>query len=259
MQVVDPGRGYNRAVLSEPDLHGHTALVTGAGRRLGRAFAEALAAHGASVAVHFGLSAAEAEGVVEAIRWGGGQAVALGADLAQRDEARALVERAAAALGDIDLLVNNASIFEPIGVAETTPEAWDRHLAINLTAPFLISQAFARHRAGRPGAIVNLLDWRALRPGADHFPYTVAKAALASMTRGLAVALAPSIRVNGLALGAILPPPGATEHDPALISAVPLARWGRVDEVVHALLFLLGGPDFITGAILHLDGGRHLV
>ncbi len=242
----------------ESDLHNHTVLVTGAGRRLGRAFAEALAARGAAVAVHYGGSAAEAEAVADGIRRAGGRAVALQADLAQAQQAAGLIERAVGALGDIDLLVNNASIFEPLGVAETTPEEWERHLAINLTAPFLLSQAFARHRAGRPGAIVNLLDWRALRPGADHFPYTVAKSALASMTRGLAVALAPTIRVNGLALGAILPPPGAAGQDPTLISAVPLGRWGRVDEVVHALLFLLGGPDFLTGAIVHLDGGRHL-
>ncbi len=245
-------------MASESDLSGHTALVTGAGRRLGRAFAEALASRDAAVAVHYGASASEAETLVEGIRQAGGRAVALQADLAQPAQAASLVERAVEALGEIDLLVNSASIFEPIGALETDLADWQRHLAINLTAPFLLSQAFARHRSGRPGAIVNLLDWRALRPGADHFPYTTAKAALASMTRSLAVALAPAIRVNGLALGAILPPPGASEPDPALIAEVPLARWGRVEEVVHALLFLLTGPDFITGAILHLDGGRHL-
>lgn len=241
------------------DLTGHTALITGAGRRLGRAFAESLAAHGAAVAVHYGTSAAEAEAVAEGIRQAGGRAVALHADLAQADQAAGLVQRTVEALGDIDLLVNNASIFEPLTVFETSSHEWHRHLAINLTAPFLLSQAFARHRAGRPGVVVNLLDWRALRPGADHFPYTIAKAALASMTRALAVALAPAIRVNGLALGAILPPLGAAEPDPSLPSAVPLARWGQVDDVVRALLFLLAGSDFITGAIVHVDGGRHLI
>lgn len=240
------------------ELHGHAALVTGGARRLGRAFSEALAGRGAAVAVHYRQSAPDAETLVEGIRQAGGRAVALQADLAQPAQAAALVERAVDALGEIDLLVNSAAIFEPIGALETDLLDWERHLAVNLTAPFLLSQAFARHRARRPGAIVNLLDWRALRPGADHFPYTIAKAALASMTRSLAVALAPAIRVNGLALGAILPPPGADEADPALVADVPLARWGRVDEAVHALLFLLAGPDFLTGAIVHLDGGRHL-
>ncbi len=129
---------------------------------------------------------------------------------------------------------------------------------MNLTAPFLLSQAFARHRGGRPGAIVNLLDWRALRPGADHFAYTISKAGLAALTQSLAQALAPSIRVNGLALGAILPPPGAANDDIPPSARSPLGRWGTLQETCDALLFLLAGPDFITGEILHLDGGRHL-
>ena len=135
-------------------------------------------------------------------------------------------------------------------------EAWDRHFAVDLRAPFLLSQAFARERAGAPGAIVNLLDWRALRPAADHFPYTIAKAGLAAMTRSLALALAPTIRVNGLALGAILPP---ADGGTAGLDSVPSGRWARLEEVGQALLFLLGGSDYVTGNILHLDGGRHLV
>jgi NAD(P)-dependent dehydrogenase (short-subunit alcohol dehydrogenase family) len=106
--------------------------------------------------------------------------------------------------------------------------------------------------------VLNVLDWRALRPGADHFAYTVSKAALASMTRSLALSLAPSIRVNGLALGAILPPENAPE-DPDLLRRIPLGRWGTPAEVVHAVTFLLAGSDFMTGAIVHVDGGRHLV
>ena len=235
----------------------HVALVTGGGHRVGRALVEALADAGADVVVHYGASSNEAEEVAQAVRGRGHRAATLGADLVEADQAARLLGRADDVLGPVDWLVNSAAVFEPLQLDDTTVEAWDRHLAVNLRAPFLLSQAFARSRAGRPGAIVNILDWRALRPGADHFPYTIAKAGLAAMTRSLGVALAPSIRVNGLALGAILPPSdggGATALD-----TVPAGRWGRLEEVGGALRFLLEGPDFITGTILHIDGGRHLV
>jgi pteridine reductase len=241
------------------DLHGHCALVTGAGRRLGRAFAEALASHGADVVVHYGRSTAGAQETLQAVKAHGVQGIALQADLSNSDQTAALIDQAASATYEIDLLINSASIFEPLNLQETSLEAWQRHMAINLTAPFLLSQAFARHRDGRPGAIVNLLDWRALRPGPDHFAYTITKAGLSAMTKSLAQALAPNIRVNGLALGAILPPPGQDDYDQAAIENVPAGRWGTVEETVSALLFLLAGPDFITGEILLLDGGRHLI
>ena len=239
------------------NLAGHAALVTGAGRRLGRSFAEAIAASGADLAVHYSGSRAGADEVVAAARTAGRRAFALRADLSTVDEASSLVPLAAEALGEVDWLVNSAAIFEPWTIDDTTPEAWDRHQAVNLRAPFLLSQAFARHRAGRAGVIVNVLDWRALHPGPDHLPYTIAKAGLAALTEALAVALAPAIRVNGLALGAILPPSdgGGTQA----VRDVPLGRWARVEEAVDALLFLLAGPDFTTGTILHVDGGRHLV
>jgi NAD(P)-dependent dehydrogenase (short-subunit alcohol dehydrogenase family) len=241
------------------NLKGHVALVTGGGRRLGRAFAEALANHGASVAVHFGISAKGAEEVVNHAQALGVEAVALQADLRHADQLADLVARAKVSLGKVDLLINNASIFEPLTLHETTHDAWERHMAINLTAPFLLSQAFARQLGDAPGVIVNLLDWRALRPGADHFPYTISKAGLAALTRSLAVALAPSIRVNGLALGAILPPSHGEDDPDAALRGVPIARWATLEETVQAMLFLLAGPDYVTGEILHLDGGRHLI
>jgi pteridine reductase len=240
------------------DLNGHAALVTGAGRRLGRAFAEGLAAKGAGVAVHYRGSEAEAEEVVRAAQRMGATALALQADLADPSQAVSLIDRATAGLGSLDILVNSASIFEPGAFLETDLGAWERHLNVNLTAPFVLSQAFARQRAGRPGVVVNLLDWRALRPGADRFAYTVSKAALAAMTKALAVSLAPAIRVNGLALGAILPPEGEKPDAERILDRVPAGRWGTVEEAVQALLFLIAGSDFVTGAILHLDGGRHI-
>ncbi len=238
------------------DLSGHNALVTGAGRRLGRAFVEAIAEHGAGVIVHYGHAALEAEQVAAAIRQNGTSAVALQADLEDPGAAVGLLEAAQRELGTIDLLVNSASIFEPVSALDTDLATWQRHLDVNLSSPFALSQEFARRLEGKPGAIVNLLDWRALRPGPDHFPYTISKAALASMTRAQAAAMAPNIRVNGIALGAILPPAGGAEGDP--LAGVPLQRWGTVEESVEGLLFLLGGPTSITGEILQLDGGRHM-
>jgi NAD(P)-dependent dehydrogenase (short-subunit alcohol dehydrogenase family) len=156
-------------------------------------------------------------------------------------------------------LINNASIFEPLDWTETRLEDWNRHLAVNLTAPFLLSQAFARTLPKEEhGRIVNLLDWRALRPGADHLPYTISKAALAALTRSLAIAFAPRISVNGLALGAILPPKGGGSSEDILRN-IPARRWARLEEVDQALLFLLSGPAYITGEVIHIDGGRHLV
>ena len=242
--------------MKPPAAAGHIALVTGGARRVGRALVDALARAGADVVIHHGSSAQEAETAVQEIRALGRRAAAIQADLERPDEAAALMARAHSELGPIDWLVNSAAVFEPLDLAATTVEAWDRHLAVDLRAPFLLCQAFARERAGAPGAIVNILDWRALRPAADHFPYTIAKAGLAAMTRSLALALAPSIRVNGLALGAVLPPAdgGTTGLD-----SVPSGRWARLEEVGQSLLFLLAGPEYITGSILHLDGGRHLV
>ena len=135
----------------------------------------------------------------------------------------------------------------------------NRHLMVNLMAPFLLSQAFAQSLSlGDSGRIVNMLDWRSLRPGPDHFPYTISKSALAALTRSLAVALAPQITVNGLALGAILPPSdGAMTGN--ILDNVPVHRWAILEEVGQALVFLLDGPAYVTGEILHVDGGRHLV
>jgi NAD(P)-dependent dehydrogenase (short-subunit alcohol dehydrogenase family) len=156
-------------------------------------------------------------------------------------------------------LVNSAAIFSGGTVQETILANWDAHLAINLTAPFLLTQSFARLLGPeQPGRVVNLLDWRATQPGADHFAYTVSKAALAAMTRSLAQSLAPNISVNGLALGAILPPEGS-EPDQEIVKRIPAGRWGNPDEVGHALVFLLAGTEYVTGEIIYVDGGRHLL
>ena len=246
-------------------LQGKLVLITGAARRVGRSLALACARAGADVAVHYGQSRAEAETLSGEIESLGRRVVLLQADLNDPRAAAGLVEQAAA-FGPLFALVNNASIFEPLNWQTTSLDDWNRHMAVNLTSPFLLSQAFALALpAEAEGRIVNLLDWRALRPGRDHFPYTISKAGLAALTRSLAIALAPRITVNALALGAILPPEGGSNStdnssfEQRLIQSVPAGRWARLEEVDQALLFLLDGAGYTTGEILHLDGGRHLV
>jgi NAD(P)-dependent dehydrogenase (short-subunit alcohol dehydrogenase family) len=239
-----------------PNLQGKTILITGAARRVGRIFALACAKAGADVIIHHAHSEEEAKQVKDEIESLGRNAHILASDFGTPDSAPRLIAQAND-ISPLYALVNSAAIFEPLSFHETSLDDWQRHMDINLTAPFLLTQAFAKRT--KEGRIVNILDWRALRPGADHFPYTVSKAALAAMTRSLAVALAPNITVNGLALGAILPPADNPSAGEKVIESVPAKRWSEAKEVEDALLFLLTGPAYITGEIIHLDGGRHLV
>jgi NAD(P)-dependent dehydrogenase (short-subunit alcohol dehydrogenase family) len=233
-------------------------LITGAGRRIGRALALSCAQAGADVFIHYGNSLESAIETQQQIKSMGRQAWTIAADLSQPDEISDLIFKVSK-IGSLYALVNNASVFDPLSFQETKQTDWEKHLAINLTAPFLLCQGFAKQlEKDKIGRIVNLLDWRALRPGADHFPYTVSKAGLAAMTKSLAVALAPNITVNGLALGAILPPEDQQVRSD-IIKFVPAARWGSLQEIEEALLFLLTGPTYISGEIINIDGGRHLI
>ncbi len=242
------------------DLRGRVALVTGGAQRLGWAIVLALATRGVSVAVHYNTSQDAARETVEAARRLGVDAIALPADLNEEEAVRGLVPAVRERLRRLDVLVNSASIFERGGFAGTTAPSWDRHFRINLRAPFLLSQAFAAQVPdGQTAKIVNLTDWRGLRPGTDHFAYTITKAALIALTQSMAVALAPQIQVNCLALGAILLPAGADDRvAERLIASTPAKRLGEPDDVTGALLYLLGA-DYVTGETLLIDGGRHLV
>jgi NAD(P)-dependent dehydrogenase (short-subunit alcohol dehydrogenase family) len=218
----------------------------------------AVARAGGDVVVHYGSSQAEAQSLSEEIRTLGRKAYLLQADLNDPEQVGSLIPHSFE-YGSLFALVNNAAIFEPLTWQSSTLEPWNHHLMVNLTTPFLLSQAFARKLPlDGAGRIINLLDWRALRPAADHLPYTISKSALAALTHSLAVALAPRITVNALALGAILPP---SEGDPPsnILKNIPAGRWADLGEVGQALIFLLDGPAYITGEILHIDGGRHLV
>jgi NAD(P)-dependent dehydrogenase (short-subunit alcohol dehydrogenase family) len=241
--------------MNEP-LSGKTILVTGAARRVGKIFALACAHAGADVVIHHGHSGAEAEEVRHQITGLGRRVWLFKADLSDPSQAKDLIPLINAST-PLHGLVNSAAIFGSLSLEDTSLEDWQKHLTINLTAPFLLSQAFAK-QASEDARIVNILDWRALRPGPDHFPYTISKAALVAMTKSLAAALAPGIIVNGLALGAILSPSDGNSN-PNIIKNVPAGRWAELDEIEQALLFLLTCPSYITGEILHLDGGRHLV
>ncbi len=239
-------------------LTGRTVFVTGAARRVGRVIALACAEAGANVILHHHSSTREAAETAEEIRKLGQKAWVIQADLGDPAQAAALIGQALE-FAPIDALVNNAAIFGTGGALDTSLESWQQHLTINLTAPFLLSREFARcYSSSQEGRILNILDWRALRPGKDHFSYTVSKAALAAMTQSLAVTLAPRILVNGLALGAILPPAAGPNPD-KILQSVPAARWADLQEVAESVVFLLSGPAYLTGEILHLDGGRHLV
>lgn len=238
-------------------LEGKAVLITGGARRVGRALVLAAAQAGADIFLHYRGSETEAETLRDELAGSGHRAFLLKADLSDPQQSIDLIERALRQ-AELFALVNNAAVFDDANWERTDLEAWNRSIMVNLTAPFLLSQAFARslHQQA-DGRIINMLDWRALRPGSDHLAYTISKAGLAALTVSLAVALAPRITVNGLALGAVLQPD--TGAPKGILDKIPARRWASLDEVGQALIFLLDGPAYITGEILHIDGGRHLV
>lgn len=237
------------------------ALVTGAARRLGAAIARRLHAEGFDLALNCNASREAAEALAtgfDAAR--PGSALVLQADLAEVEALPALVAGAVDRFGRLDALVNNAAAFLPTAFERTTPAQWDALFAANARAPFFLVQAAAPQLQATRGAIVNIGDLYAERPRADLAAYAVSKAALEGLTRALAVALAPEVRVNAVAPGAILwPDEGA---DPALrariLDATPLGRLGREEEVAGAVAWLLSEAGFCTGQVLRLDGGRSL-
>jgi NAD(P)-dependent dehydrogenase (short-subunit alcohol dehydrogenase family) len=235
------------------------ALVTGAARRIGRALALDLTTQGFDVAVHYGRSHDEAQAVVAAILAQGRRAVALAADLADEAQTARLLGAAATALGPITLLVNNAAIFDYDRPATADADSWQRHMAINLRAPLVLTQALLAGLPEERGAdVVNLIDERVLNLSPHYTSYTVAKGGLWVLTQHLALALAPRVRVNAIAPGPVLPPPTMSEEDfAALCRATPLGRGPGVDEICRALRLILAAPS-MTGQMITLDGGRHL-
>jgi pteridine reductase len=240
------------------DLTGKIALVTGGAVRVGRAISVALAGEGMRLVVHYNSSSGEADALVEEIRRGGGEAVALGADLSSVDGVRRLAEEARAAFGGIDVLVNNASIFPAERLEETDEELFDRTMAVNLRAPFFLIRHLAPTLRERRGAVVNLCDLAGLQTWAAYAAHGISKAGLVHLTKVAARSLAPEVRVNGIAPGAVLPPESMPDYEIEQIARqTPLRRIGSPGDVVRALLYLLHA-DFVTGEVLVVDGGRRL-
>jgi len=235
------------------------ALVTGAGRRLGRAIALDLALAGWDIAVHYRSSGAEAEEVVREIRAFGRNAAAVGADLGAASQTDGLVESAADALGGLDLLVNSASMFRPDRAQDLTAESFDRHFAVNLRAPLQLARDFAAQLGqDREGNIVNIIDQRVWRPTPLYFTYAASKFALWGATRTLAQALAPRIRVNAIGPGPSLAHERQSAEDfAAEAAATPLGRGPGLGEFGAAVRFIVATAS-MTGQMIALDGGQHL-
>ena len=235
------------------------ALVTGGGKRIGRAIALALAGAGFDVAVHCRESLAEAEGVAAEIRAAGRRACVLRADLAVEAEVRRLVPEAVAALGPVGVLVNNASTFERDEWDDATRESWDAHIEPNLRAPFVLIQDFARALPdAAEGVVVNMLDERVWSLTPHFMSYTLSKAGLWALTQTMALALAPRIRVNGIGPGPTVPSPRQSAAQFARqAGSVPLRRASSPEEVAQAVLAMLALPS-LTGQMMALDGGQHL-
>jgi NAD(P)-dependent dehydrogenase (short-subunit alcohol dehydrogenase family) len=242
-----------------PEALPRTALVTGAGKRIGRAVALRLGRAGFAVAVHYKASAEAAEAVAAEIRAAGGRAVALQADLGDEGQTRTLVARAGESLGPLGVLVNNASTFEMDTVQTATRESWDQHLEPNLRAPFVLIQDFAGQLPETAeGCVINLLDERVWNLTPYFVSYTVAKTGLWTLTRTMALALAPRIRVNAIGPGPTLPSVHQSDAQfERQCQAMPLKRGTSPEEIADAVRFLLAAPA-MTGQMLALDGGQHL-
>jgi pteridine reductase len=233
------------------------ALVTGAGKRLGRAVALRLAQDGADVVVHYRSSEAEARAVVVEIERLGRRGVALGADLNRVDEIRGLFAKVKEKLGRLDVLVNSAANFEHTKFAETTEQAWDKSLDTNLKAVFFCCQAAAPLLKEARGAIVNFADIGGILGWPGYIPHSVSKAGVIMLTRSLAKELAPEVRVNAIAPGTITMAGDPAEWEADFVRLAPLKRSGRPEDVAGAVAYLVGA-GFVTGHVLVVDGGRML-
>jgi NAD(P)-dependent dehydrogenase (short-subunit alcohol dehydrogenase family) len=243
-------------------VEGQGALITG-GKRIGGAVAAALARRGLQVALSFNRSKAEAEEVAASIQAAGGRAFVYQADLSRGPDAQALVDRAAADMGRLDVLINMASVYSSVALEDIDERVWDSVLDVDLKASFLCARAAVPHMKARGGGrIINFTDWvaRSGRPRYKGFlPYYVAKHGVIGLTEALALELAGDrILVNAIAPGPVLAPPETTDEEyRAVEAATPLGRWGGEAEIIAAVMFLLDS-GFVTGETIRVDGGRHL-
>lgn len=237
------------------------ALITGAARRIGAAIARRLHADGYELALHYRSSKAEIDALLAELNaTRPNSVVGLPADLSEFDRLPELVAKTVGHFGHLDALVNNASAFFPTALGATTPAQWDELFAANVRAPFFLAQAAAPHLRATCGAIVNLTDIYAQQPREDLTVYAASKGALESLTRGLAIALAPDVRVNAVAPGAIIWPAAhqGPEVRERLLARTLARRQGTPEEVASAVAWLLDGATYTTGEVIRVDGGRAL-
>jgi NAD(P)-dependent dehydrogenase (short-subunit alcohol dehydrogenase family) len=236
-----------------------TVLITGAAKRLGRAMALDLARHGWNIALHYNSSEREARATCEDARTAGVKVALLDAELTREDQVAALVPRAAKELGPLTALVNSASLFENDEAATATRESWDKHMEVNLRAPFVLSQAFAKQLPrGMKGAIVNMIDQRVLKPTPQFLTYSLSKAGLYWLNTTLAQALAPDIRVNAVGPGPTMRNARQSEADFARQREATMLKTGaEPQDICDAVRYLLDAPA-VTGQMIAVDGGQHL-
>lgn len=240
-------------------LAGKWALVTGAGRRVGAAIASTLHGQGAGVAIHYRESAGDAGELAAALnRVRSGSALTIQGDLHDTGKLGNLVETVVRHSGRLDILVNNASSFYPTPLASINEDQWSDLLGTNLKAPLFLAQAALPHLKATRGVIINIVDIHAIRPLKDHTMYGAAKAGLAFLTRALARDLAPDIRVNGVAPGAILWPEGGVsdQMQDVVLKQIPLKRVGEPADIAGCVLYLVRDAHYVTGQIIAVDGGR---
>ena len=241
------------------ELRGRVALVTGAGRRLGRELARALAGRGMTLAVHHHASAQGAESLRAEIAAAGGRAECFSADLSDAHAARSLPQRVVEAFGGLDVLVNSAAVMHRLDFERTTPEQYDAILHLNLRSVFFCTQGAAAALRAARGKVVNLADLAGLQPWPGFAAHSISKAGVIMLTKVLARSLAPEVTVNAIAPGAVLVPEDYDEEERRrLARATPLGRLGSPRDVVGAMLYLLEAGDFVTGEVLSVDGGRLL-
>jgi pteridine reductase len=240
------------------EIKDRVVLVTGAAKRVGRVIALALAKRGAQIAFTYRSSESDATQLAKEIEASCRTALALRADVSRAGDVAATVEQTVERFGRIDVLVNNAAVYPRTPWDQLNEAVWDETLDTNLKGPYLLAKAVGDRMKGQgSGKIINIADWAGARPYRHYLPYCVSKAGVIALTKALALELAPEVQVNAISPGPVMLPEDVTEKErTAIIAATPLRRLGSPDDIAKTVLFLVEGSDFITGAVLPVDGGR---